>query len=130
MKVTKELKEKIIREVKLKCNVERDFLRENLKQIETKLDAEWAVEIQSMCDENPRLKKLLKSQLYRYNGSLHELVEYAPRPTSKEYSDLEIEFNKIASKETILIEQVIIKIQYGKTVDDIFNVFNEYGLNY
>ena len=135
MKITNELNSKVNDVVSKKYEKELSVLNEKISEARQQKVEELTEVLGIAIEKFPNLITFVDSLSCNYgsNKTLYEKTKYAYNKSEAYYSDvkeLSDEIAKVLERRKNEIENVKIRISYGKSFEDIKDVFTEYGLDF
>lgn len=133
MKVTNELNSKITRCVNEKYRDEIESLNNAIKQLKEEAIKKLSEEIDRATEVCPILITALSQGYYTSKTSIdisRRWVNTKDLVKINDIDEIEKKLKEISDKKSMEIENIRIKISYGKSFEDIKSVFNEYGVDF
>ena len=137
MKVTNELNSKITRCINEKYRDEIEVLNNDIKQLKEEAVNKLTEELNKAIEVCPVLNTILPrvNSIYQSEDKIRLVAEtWVFNRTGyikiDEIDEIEKKLKEISDKKSMEIENIRIKISYGKSFEDIKSVFDEYGVKF
>lgn len=134
MRVTKELKEKILREVENKYDGKRRAILEKKDEIKTK-EIDDIVTVLEVLEQTVPILKILNGTTYQQSKTIRHWIEknlrnhyFSENLTS--YQEVDKKLTELTEDKKYEIEEIMIRLSYEKSLDGIAEIFERFNLRF